>query len=119
MSGYIAVDLDGTLAFYDRWINELHIGAPIAPMVERVKEWLARGVEVRIFTARVTEGLMNADGTPHDVEAVRIAIQDWCEKYLGKRLKVQNFKDYQMIEYYDDRAIQIIRNTGRRADGRP
>ena len=27
--GYIAVDLDGTLAEYNGWVEELHIGPPI------------------------------------------------------------------------------------------
>ncbi len=30
--GWYAVDLDGTLAFYDEWRGADHIGAPIIPM---------------------------------------------------------------------------------------
>ena len=51
--GWMAVDLDGTLAHYDKFISPSHIGEPIAPMVARVKKWLSQGKEVRIFTARV------------------------------------------------------------------
>lgn len=105
--GWIGVDLDGTLAEYDDWKGETHIGEPILPMVTRVREWLRDGVEVKIFTARVCEPLR---------PGVLEAIQDWTEKYLGRRLPVTNVKDYDMIELWDDRAIQIIQNTGLRAD---
>ena len=40
--GWIGVDLDGTLAEYLGWQGMGHIGEPIAPMVERVKAWLAQ-----------------------------------------------------------------------------
>ncbi len=53
MAGWIGVDLDGTLAEYHGWVSEQHIGAPVPVMVERAKAWVARGVEVRIFTARI------------------------------------------------------------------
>lgn len=117
--GWIGVDLDGTLARYGGWQGELNIGEPIEPMVNRVKTWIAQGKDVRIFTARVTEGIKNIDGSDHNVEAVRNAIQLWCEKHIGKKLPVTNIKDYAMIELWDDRAIQVIANTGRRADGQP
>ena len=32
MSGWIGVDLDGTLAFYDMWRGMEHIGKPIPAM---------------------------------------------------------------------------------------
>lgn len=47
--GWIGVDLDGTLAHYDKWIGPEHIGEPIAPMVDRVRAWLGQGIEVRIL----------------------------------------------------------------------
>lgn len=36
-SGWIGVDLDGTLAHYDSWRGVDHIGAPVIPMLDRVK----------------------------------------------------------------------------------
>ena len=33
----IAVDLDGTLAYYDKFRGKDHIGKPIPKMIERVK----------------------------------------------------------------------------------
>lgn len=39
-SGWIGVDLDGTLAEYHGWGNG-EIGDPVPAMLERVKKWLA------------------------------------------------------------------------------
>jgi hypothetical protein len=114
MSGWIGVDLDGTLAEYDHWRGEAHIGVPVPAMVERVKKWLADGVEVRIFTARV-----HADGgDARDVTTVRRYIEMWCREHIGTLLPVTNVKDYGMVELWDDRAVQVVPNTGRRADGK-
>lgn len=116
MTPWIGVDLDGTLAEYAGWQGELHIGAPIAPMVTRVKGWRFDGKDVRIFTARVTEGLVNRDGTPHDTAAVRAAIEAWCLEHIGEVLPITNVKDYGMVALWDDRAVQVVANTGVRAD---
>ena len=108
--GWIGVDLDGTLAYYDQWRGEHHVGEPILPMLDRVKKWLSEGREVRIFTARVA----SAPGDRADVSPVMIAksIQNWCELHGLPRLKVTNEKDFQMIELWDDRAVTVGRNTG-------
>jgi len=66
-SGWVGVDLDGTLAIYEGTIAS--IGAPIPKMVERVKSWLRKGMDVRIFTARISH---DPDGSQ------RAAIELWC-----------------------------------------
>ena len=106
MKGWIGVDLDGTLAHYEKWVSETHIGPPIAPMVQRVKLWLAEGREVRIFTARV------GSKDPAEIAAARAAIESWCDEHLGKVLEVTCVKDYAMVELWDDRAVQVEQNTG-------
>lgn len=108
VKGWIGVDLDGTLAHYDEWRGVEHIGEPIALMVTRVKQWLNEGKEVRIFTARIA---MNDLAMPF--------ILDWCINHLGVKLPVTFEKDYAMTELWDDRAVQVIPNTGLRADGKP
>lgn len=105
---WIAVDLDGTLAEYTEWRGETHIGAPIAPMVKRVKDWLADGYEVRIFTARAS----------HLTPPMKEAFDSWCEEHIGQVLPMTNTKDYQMVELWDDRAIAVEQNTGRVLGGR-
>jgi hypothetical protein len=111
--GWKGVDLDGTIAEYNRGdyakFGWNYIGPPIEKMVTRVKKWLAEGTEVRIMTARVCGDFADPE--------VKKAIQDWCLKHIGTILPVTNKKDYDMIELWDDRAIQIISNTGLRADG--
>lgn len=108
MSGWIGVDLDGTLAHYDIWRGEEHIGPPVPAMVDRVKGWLLEGLEVRIFTARVQRR------SPRVIKT----IEGWCQEHIGAVLQITNVKDYGMIELWDDRAVQIVPNTGERADGR-
>lgn len=115
MSGWIGVDLDGTLAYYDSW-NGGAIGEPITEMANRVRVWLVQGKDVRIFTARVgrtgkTSDVGTDDGSWAD-EQERL-IQDWTEKHFGVRLPVTATKDFAMIALYDDRAIQVEMNTGR------
>ncbi len=54
MNGWIGVDLDGTLARYDGWVGVMHVGDPVPAMLDRVQRWLEQGLDVRIFTARVS-----------------------------------------------------------------
>lgn len=108
--GWIGVDLDGTLAHYDRWNGPEHIGEPVQKMVERVKRWLAEGRDVRIFTARVAH-----DGTiERAVEVAKAikAIREWSAIHIGRELPITNVKDTHMVELWDDRCVQVIPNTG-------
>lgn len=109
---WIGVDLDGTLAMYEGFIHSTHIGEPIIPMVERIKEWIHNGVKVKIFTARVAPIYVNLDGTGYDIIAVTAAIQDWTERHIGHRLEVTCMKDFYMVELWDDRAVRVKANTG-------
>jgi hypothetical protein len=104
MNGWIGVDLDGTLAFYDEWRGAEHIGDPVPAMLLRVRQWLDRGLDVRIFTARVSNG---------DKQNSAGAIKRWCLEHLGQELPVTCEKDYGMIELWDDRCVQVEQNTGR------
>lgn len=106
VSGWIGVDLDGTLAYYDEWRGHKHIGEPIMPMLQRVKNWINQGVEVRIFTARVS-------GEPEEAKEVNLAVQDWLLKHGLPMLRVTCTKDYAMLELWDDRAVQVQMNIGR------
>lgn len=110
--GWIGVDLDGTLAEYTTWQGIDKIGAPIAEMVERVRAWLAEGKHVRIFTARISGG-------GDDAKLAVRAIHTWLKAIGLPELIVTNTKDFQMIECWDDRAVQVVPNTGKRADGQP
>ena len=103
----VGVDLDGTLAEYHGWKGYDHIGEPVQPMLERVKGWLESGkYEVQIVTARVSSD------SGRDAEVARKAIEKWCEKHVGKKLVVTAEKSLRLVALWDDRAIQVIKNTG-------
>ncbi len=99
-TGWIGVDLDGTLAFYDVWRGEDHIGEPVPSMAFRVRKWIADGIEVRIFTARAT--------APSQIPYV----EAWCLKHFGVKLKVTATKDFDMVQLWDDRCIRVKPNIG-------
>lgn len=112
MEGWVAVDLDGTLAKTTDSYDPALIGEPVPAMLERVKKWLKDGKDVRIFTARVS----------HDNSAARIkesvtsygAIQKWLLKHLGQTLPITCVKAPEMIEMWDDRCVAVEADTGRR-----
>ena len=101
-----ACDLDGTLAEYSEWKGIEHIGKPVPKMLERVKKWIAEGKNVVIFTARL------------DNEGAEPYIKKWLEEQGLGDLKITNVKTRDIIVFYDDRAVQVERNTGERADGK-
>jgi len=106
MSGWIGVDLDGTLAEYGGWKGHTHIGRPVWPMVDRVKAWLEKGHKVKIFTARVS-------GDAKEAAEVTEEIHRWLRDHAGlPELEVTCVKDYAMIELWDDRCVQVKMNTG-------
>lgn len=102
---WVGVDLDGTLAQYDGWQGHGHIGAPIQPMLDRVKAYLAAGVTVKLFTARAT-----VEGEERDVFLA--SWWDWCDRAGIPRLEVTASKDFQMIALWDDRARSVVPNVG-------
>jgi hypothetical protein len=94
---WVGVDFDGTLATYDHYRGDEHTGDPVEPMVKLVRKLLHEGVDVRLFTAR----------KPHP------ALRKWMKEHLGVILPITNVKDPGMIAMYDDRAINVQRNTGK------
>jgi len=105
MSGWIGVDLDGTLAHYDGWKGAGHIGDPLQPMLARVRTWLAEGKMIKIFTARI------AVPEPDRSKVIKV-IHEWLEAHGLPRLDITNVKDLAMTELWDDRAVQVGFNTG-------
>jgi hypothetical protein len=117
---WIGVDLDGTLAYADddaKW-NRYHIGDPIPAMAERVREAILSGERIKIFTARVGTGagfspVSGYEDTQEFADQQREMIQDWTEEHFGVRLEVTAQKDWAMKELWDDRAKEVVKNTGR------
>lgn len=105
----IAVDLDGVLAEYTEWKSIDHFGAPIQKMIDRVKKWIKEGKTVVIFTARIDN---------NDSNAAEKYVEDWLEEQGIRGLKITNIKTHDIIELWDDHAVQLIPNTGERVDGK-
>lgn len=100
ISGWIGVDLDGTLAHYEGW-GDGSIGEPIGEMLFRVRKWIADGVTVKCMTARASD--------PSEAEKVRA----WLDSHGLQEVSITNVKDFAMVELWDDRAVVVERNTGR------
>lgn len=105
-SPWIGVDLDGTLAAdtgRQLWDSEgrPRIGAPIPEMLARVKDWVAKGHTVKVFTARASSGVQVT------------AIRQWLARRGLPDLEVTNIKDFNMVMLWDDRCVQVERNSGR------
>jgi hypothetical protein len=103
---WIGVDFDGTLAHSVDWqgVNDGRVGEPLMPMVDRVRDWLESGLNVRIFTARV--------GAGSDVAKHTAAINEFCLEHFGQTLPITAAKDFDMVELWDDRAVQVEHNSG-------
>jgi len=112
MDRYILCDLDGTLAEYHGWPADGGIGAPIPRMVERVKAKLAEGEEVRIFTARVARVEPYGEREYFEVRRQHLLIEAWTLEHIGTALKATATKDFKCVEIWDDRARQVVLNTG-------
>lgn len=112
---WIGVDLDGTLAAYDGWKPWNDIGVPLWSMMNKVRAWIEEGRDIRIFTARVCFDIDVCRVTGEEFTRAQMVevIQDWCQRWNLPRLPVTNVKDIYMAELWDDRAVQMVPNTGR------
>lgn len=118
--GWIGFDLDGCLASYTGWIGFSRIGEPIPRVVDAMVNYARKGWEVRVLTARVAPD-SEKDDIP--VQARRRYIKQWLKEYVQPHLpkgypevKVTHQKDKYLYEMWDDRAVQVLSNTGLRVD---
>lgn len=108
--GWIGFDLDGTLAVYDHWRGEDHIGEPVPEMVRLVQFFLAEGkYDVRIMTARASRANRDAAQRKANIKLIKA----WCLTNIGQELEVTSEKDWAMADLYDDRCHRVEKNTGR------
>ncbi len=102
---WIGVDLDGTLAYYDNNSSIEKVGPPIPDMLALVKKMINNNIRVKIFTARATD--------PEQLPIIR----KWLKTNNLPELEITNIKDYYMLRLYDDRCVQVEKNTGRLITG--
>lgn len=98
----IFVDFDGTMATQDGEYSR-EIGKPIYPIINLIKRHLAVGNEVIIFTARASQW---------SDETEKSDIENFCKKYIGQILPITAIKEHNIDCYIDDKAVQVIKNTG-------
>lgn len=107
---WIGFDFDGTLAKHVRPFDPARAGPP-TPLLDLLKKYLAMGLAVRIVTARVARE-DDELGTIRRIEIGRETIRNWCLQYVGRELPITNEKDNDMLVLFDDRARQVISDTG-------
>lgn len=102
-----AVDFDGTLAFYESWEKQGNkVGAPIPLMLSYVQEWLAAGIEVSIFTARVS------DEDPEENLRQKNLILNFLKENNLPELEITAIKKKKFDAFFDDKALHVIKNSG-------
>jgi hypothetical protein len=98
---WTGVDLDGTLAIAgEGWPEPDEIGEPVEQVMLWVKNALSNGITVKIFTARAGWD----ESLPH--------VKAWLTKHGLGHLEVTNVKDMYCDRILDDKAIQVLRNSG-------
>ncbi|MGE9297207.1 MAG: hypothetical protein ACQKBV_13060 [Puniceicoccales bacterium] len=105
---WIGVGLDGALAMRsgDGFTGE--IGEPVPNMVVRVKDWVKhKRLRVRILTPRAA------------TEEGAAQVEAWLKKHKLDWLDFTHAKDLHMVEFWDDRAVQVISNTGTKVGDSP
>lgn len=107
--GWWGFDVDATIAFYEHWTDGT-LGAPITPMIRRMKHYLKQGRPIRIVTARVA---------PEHGESFVLKEKERIYEFLvaqlgeiGFTIPITNAKDMHMVVLFDDRVEQVIPNTG-------
>ena len=100
----IACDLDGTLAEYDGWKGVGHIGAIIPSVANAILLAKKEGADIWIFTARVSD--------PKDAEEAGNAIVAYLNENGIPFDGLTAIKHKFFSEFWDDRAIQVIKNEG-------
>jgi hypothetical protein len=109
MSKVRFVDLDRTLAYYDKWEGATVIGNPILKMKQKVESWVSNGDKIVIFTARVSP--KSRYTKPEECEVAKKAVEEWCDKHFGIKFEVTCEKEFLDV-IYDDRAVHICVNEG-------
>jgi len=119
---WVGYDWDGVLVqdIPGGKYNPRASGEPIPATWRRLEEDMRNGNRIKIFTARAASIHHHTvfDGTAEEYLACVVShIQEICVEQVGVELEITAEKDYLMKYFYDDRAIQMERNTGRRIDG--
>lgn len=115
-NAWVGVALDGVLAKIGPDTDAKHIGEPVPAMVELVKRYLERGIQVKIVTPRIAQAAGDNDipsaEASNEADEVYLRIKEWLEMHIGHGLPITAATDMDMIVLYSDRCIQVEQNTG-------
>lgn len=100
ISGWIGVELDGTLAHFDKTQDGFTIGRPVDKMRMRVQQWMMVDIDVRLFTAHASN------------PAMLPIIEKWLHDNRIEKMKITCEKDFGMSQYWDDRGVHVVTNKG-------
>jgi len=103
---HLLFDLDGTLFKHPRG-HDFSIGEPIPKMIDFLRQQLKIGWKVKIFTARWA----NPDTREEQEKLIRDALREHVSEEASQ-LEITNAKDLYTRTIYDDRAVQVIMDTG-------
>jgi hypothetical protein len=84
----------------------MHVGEPNPVVLARVKQRIADGDVVILFTSRL------ADPTRPDHAAVLAVLHHWCETHVGERLFCTATKFPYLSEIWDWRSVHVPKNAG-------
>ena len=99
------IDLDGTLAYYERWGEKGEIGEPVPLIKNWIRYWLYKGIEIVVFTARAY--------SQENIKRVRTWL---IMNGLPADLKITNIKGLDCDLLFDNNAREVINNTGQIVD---
>jgi hypothetical protein len=103
---HIALDFDGTLAYYDKWDGQFNnVGPAIPRMVANVKNWLAKGYKITIFTARLSH-------SHEETEASVKAIKQFLKDNGLPEFDITAVKMHYFTHFVDDKAYHVAKNSG-------
>lgn len=100
--GAWAFDLDGVLATRQHPFNPYTVGEPVLPILDLALEAVREGRKVYCFTARAS----STDPGMHR------AVREWLDRHGLEGVRITNTKTSDIAVYYDDRAVQVIPDTG-------
>jgi len=112
---WIGIDLDGTLAVAADKFDPHSIGKPVPAIVKMVRDFIAQGKRVKIFTARVCITGQKSDAGTADLAFSlyqHALISVWLSEIFYTALEVTCVKDFLCEQIYDDRAWRVETNTG-------
>jgi hypothetical protein len=108
-NAWFGFDIDKTIAVDEGKIRGAYIGAPIKPLIRRMKYYLRQGRNVAVVTARVHPS--HSDG-PEQAAMIRTFLVKALGADGAAKVAIRCDKDRHMIVLYDDRVEQVIPNKG-------